>query len=59
MKKFSHEYLIKKSQELYKKLDSVSMSLCYLKSALEDITELLKIEYEAKYNKEKIQISEK
>ena len=59
MKKFSHEYLIEKSQELYKKLDSVSMSLCYLKSALEDITELLKIEYEAKYNKEKIQSSEK
>lgn len=59
MKKLSHEYLIEKSQELYKKLDSVSMSLCYLKSALEDITELLKIEYEAKYNKEKIQISEK
>ena len=59
MKKFSHEYLIEKSQELYKKLDSVSMSLCYLKSALEDLTELLKIEYEAKYNKEKIQISEK
>ena len=59
MKKFSHEYLIEKSQELYKKLDSVSMSLCYLKSALEDITELLKSEYEAKYNKEKIQISEK
>ena len=59
MKKFSHENLNEKSQELYKKLDSVSMSLCYLKSALEDITELLKIEYEAKYNKEKIQISEK
>ena len=59
MKKFSHEYLIEKSQELYKKLDSVSMSLCYLKSALEDITELLKIEYEEKYSKEKIQISEK
>ena len=39
MKKFSHEYLIEKSQELYKKLDSVSMSLFYLKSALEDITE--------------------
>lgn len=37
--------------ELYKKLDSISISLCVLKNNLNSVSEILKREYENKYNK--------
>ena len=51
MNKNTYEYLSYVTDELYKKLDNTSMTLCSLKSSVSNISEILKREYKNKYKK--------
>ncbi len=51
MNKKTYEYLNYMVDELYKKLDNISMSLCGLKNNLNNVSEILRREYKNKYKK--------
>lgn len=53
MKKITYEYLHSKTIEMNKKLDHISTTVCYLKNNINDISEILNLEYEQKYLKNK------
>lgn len=53
MKKITYEYLNSKTIEIHKRLDNISAVVCYLKTSIDDISDILKAEYEQKYLKTK------
>lgn len=51
MNKFSHEYMKHKVNQIYRRLDNTSMSICSLKNDLDEILRILEAEYNKKYKK--------
>lgn len=51
MKKLSYEYLIYATDEVYKKIDAASSTLCRLKDTVTQMSELIRTEFQAKYDK--------
>jgi len=51
MKKNSYEYLIYATDEIYKKIDTASSTLCGLKDLVLRMSELIRAEYQTKYEK--------
>lgn len=51
MKKNSYEYLIYATDEVYKKIDAASSALCRLKDTVSQMSELIRVEFQTKYDK--------